>query len=136
MSPYFPHVSRWYTSAFSFIFSLDWSLQLGLKQRERSIVKPVIVCTSNEQRDVCTGTDSYTSMDLFGQERDLGGCLKLVGREDKFGNRRCCCMTEGLVVELSGNTPYGLQVALFVLSCSQSRERGHDSIPMRSPRSS
>ena len=43
----------------------EWSLQLDLKRRERNVVKPVIVCKSEEQRDVCTGTDSCILMNLF-----------------------------------------------------------------------
>ena len=60
----------------------------------------------------------------FGQERDLCGCLKLVGCEDKSGNFCCCCRIKGLVVESSGNTPPNSQVALLVFSCLQkSHER-------------
>ena len=42
----------------------------------------------------------------FGQERDLGGCLKLVGCEDKSRNCPSCCRIEGLVVESSDSTPH------------------------------
>ena len=44
---------------------------------------------------------------LVGQERDLGGCLKLMGRGYRSGNCRCYCRVEELVVESSGGTPHG-----------------------------
>ena len=40
----------------------------------------------------------------FGQESDLGGCLKLMGHEHVSGHS--CCRIEGLVRESSGNMPY------------------------------
>ena len=45
-----------------------------------------------------------SQLTYFGQERDLGGCLKL-GGTNKSGSCHCCCKIEvGLVVESSGNT--------------------------------
>ena len=37
--------------SFCFLFSVVWSLQLGFKANERNVVKAVIVCKSEEQRD-------------------------------------------------------------------------------------
>ena len=56
-----------------FVFSslLDWSLQLGLKRRERNAVKSVVVCKNEEQRYVCTGVDSCISTKLFWPEKRL-----------------------------------------------------------------
>ena len=65
---YFPHISRWCTLAFCFLFSLDWSLQLGLKRRERNVVKSVVICKSEEQRNVCTGADSCISTDVLARK--------------------------------------------------------------------
>ena len=41
--------------SFCFPISVVYSLQVGFKANERNIVKPVIVCKSEEQRDAVTG---------------------------------------------------------------------------------
>ena len=61
----------------------------------------------------------------------------MVGRGDRSGNCRRCCRVEGLVVESSGSTPHYSSGHLRQSSAAlKSRTRGHDSIPVRSPRNS
>ena len=57
--------------SFCFLFSVVESLQVGFKANERNVVKPVIVCRSEEQRDdVNSCVVMYLDGTCFGQERD------------------------------------------------------------------
>ena len=127
--PYFPYVSRWCTEAFCFLFSL--------KRRERNVVKPVVVCKSEEQEMSLQVRINISRWACFGQKGDLGGCLKLVGRRSKPGDcYRCFDIDIGLVVGSRGNTPHDSTSPRQASATLKSRMRWHDSIPMRSPRSS
>ena len=50
--------------SFCLLFSVVQSLQVGFKANERHVVKPVIVCRSEEQRGDVTGARSCISMGL------------------------------------------------------------------------
>ena len=57
--------------SFCFLFCVVESLQVGVKANERNIVKPAIVCRSEEQRnDVNRYVVMYLDVTCFGQERD------------------------------------------------------------------
>ena len=57
--------------SFCFLFSVVESLQVRVKVNERNVVKPVIVCRSEEQRDdVNRCALMYLDGTCFGQERD------------------------------------------------------------------
>ena len=57
--------------SFCFLFSVVESLQVGFKANEHNVVKPVIVCRSEEQRDdVNRCVVMYLDGTCFGQERD------------------------------------------------------------------
>ena len=53
-----------------FSLSVGWNLQLGLKRKERNVVKSVVACKSEEQRDVFTGVGHVSEWTCFGLERD------------------------------------------------------------------
>ena len=57
--------------SFCFLFSVVESLQVGVKANERNVVKPMIVCRGEEQRDdVNMYVVVYLDVTCFGQERD------------------------------------------------------------------
>ena len=54
----------------------------------------------------------------FGHEKDLGDCLKLVGRGSKSGGCYCCFKIDiGLVVDSRGSTPHDSKSPSSVFSC-------------------
>ena len=53
-----------YNIWFCFLFSVVQSIQVGFKANERNVVKPVIVCKNEEQRDAVTDAWSCISMGL------------------------------------------------------------------------
>ena len=57
--------------SFCFLFSVVKSLQVGVTANEQNVVKPVIVCRSEEQKDdVNRCAVMYLDGICFGQERD------------------------------------------------------------------
>ena len=71
--------------SFCFLFSVVWSLQLGFKTNERNVIKAVIVCKSEEQRDAVQARGHLSRWDLFWSGKRQGGCLDFVGRGRKSG---------------------------------------------------
>ena len=101
--------------SFCFLFSVVWSLQLGFKANERNVVKPVIVCKSEEQRDAVQVRGHVSRWDLFWSGKRLGGCLDFVGRGRNSGNCFCCFKFKSLILDSLCDTPRFSQVAFVAL---------------------
>ena len=101
--------------SFCFLFSVVWSLQLGFKANEQNVVKPVIVCKSEEQRDAAQVRVHVYRWDLFWSGKRLEGCLDFVRRGRKSGNCFCCFKFKSLILDFCVTRPTFSQVAFVAL---------------------
>ena len=103
--------------SFCFLFSVVWSLQLGFKANERNVVKPVIVCNSEEQRDVVQVRVMRPGK--------LVWSVKRLGRLFGFGRTRTevgklfllLYIFKNLMLDSVCNTSHFFQVASSLFSC-------------------
>ena len=92
---------------------------------------PVVVCKSEEQRDVCKGADSCISIDFFWPGNRLKWLLKLGGPR-RLSLVSCHCffkMDMGLMLESRVSTSHHFEYSRCLVSPSaalKSRKRGHD----------
>ena len=59
------------------LFSVDCSIQLGLKREEQDAVKPVVVCKSEEQGDVVRVRIMYLNMTCLVWKETKVSCLEI-----------------------------------------------------------